>query len=161
MEFPAHKLGTYEIILGRLSWILAAKLQPLVFNTAQAQSGAKMGSSSVDAVEVTPAKQLGSFFDLSLLCHHIILDGGEDLYRQAQERPSEILHAVMPLVYAHATDTWCACTPIAVKLPGGTFHTRCDAYVRVGTRAAVNARRSAFGVDVRLSSWAKSAVSYA
>ena len=37
--------------------------------------------------------------------------------------------------------TRCGCTRIAVKRPGGTLHTRYNSHVRIGTRAAVNARR--------------------
>ena len=104
-------LGTFEMILSRLSWTLAATLQPLVFSVVPGTATSKNASLNASAaVPPAPAKQLGSFFDLSLLCHHIILHGGEDLYCQALETPEQTLRAVMPLV-ASSGDAWCACTP--------------------------------------------------
>ena len=84
----------------------------------------------------------------------------------------------------------CAVGAVVAVIILGASHTYLDADIRVGARSggiavtvelslscalygsdgtlatvlasdAVKARRSAFGVDVRLSSWAKSAVSYA
>ena len=58
-KLSAAQLETCEVITTRLSWRLAAVLQPLVFDASQGSLG------------------LGSFWDLSLLCHHIILGGEE------------------------------------------------------------------------------------
>ena len=115
--FPSHMLGTFEAILSRLSWRLAATLQPLLFSVAPETAASKSASLDTSAaVTPAPAEQLGSFFDLSLLCHHIIL-GGEDLYSQALETPEQTLRAVMPLV-ATSSDAWCACTPpVAAENP--------------------------------------------
>lgn len=111
-EFPRSKLPTYEIILTRLSWNLAAQLQPLVFSiTPKTTAPDAATAAEVGAADPAPAEQLGSFFDLSLLCHHVIL-GGEASYRRALEQPAETLHAVMPLVTSD-TGAWCACTPPA------------------------------------------------
>jgi len=111
-EFPSNKLSTYEIILSRLSWNLTAQLQPLVFSiTPKATPDAATTAGTEAAAGPAPAEQLGSFFDMSLLCHHIIL-GGEASYHRALEQPAGTLHAVMPLV-ASGADAWCACTPPA------------------------------------------------
>ena len=64
-ELSAAQLETCEIITTRLSWRLAAVLQPLVFD---ASAGAAAVGSGLGV-------RLGSFWDLSLLCHHIILGG--------------------------------------------------------------------------------------
>lgn len=113
--FPSHKLGTYEMILSRLSWKLSARLQPLIFSTRSLDTKSKSSSEETCAANdagpsVSAADHVGSFFDLSLLCHHIILHGGEKLYNQALEQPADILHAVMPMVTS-GTKSWCACTP--------------------------------------------------
>lgn len=111
--FPRRELEVFEIILTRLSWTLAAKLQPLVFSATSRQIPAAncTSVSSTAAVNKTkPAEQLGSFFDLSLLCHHIILHGGEDLYCEVLNQPAQALRAVMPLV-ADGSHSWCACSP--------------------------------------------------
>jgi hypothetical protein len=126
-KFPRGKLSTYEAILSRLSWTLAAQLQPLIFSVApKSNAKANASPSSLDNTAPVqgpaPAEQLGSYFDLSLLCHHIIMMG-EACYLQALEQPAaETLRAVMPMV-DHGTDAWCACTPpataTAVETKGG------------------------------------------